>query len=1393
MAEVKKQAAKEYYLGLDMGTDSVGWAVTTPDYEVVKKSGKALWGIRLFDAANTAAERRMMRTARRRTQRRAHRIDLLQELFAPEISKVDPGFFARLDESRLWQEDKAVDQPYSLFNDKDFNDISYHKKYPTIYHLRYALMTSDRPFDVRLVYLAIHHIIKHRGHFLFENLKPGEEGSSGFPEAFQAFLNEMKEELDIDIDPSKRDSLKSILKDTGITISEKSKKVLSCFGDTRNKSLKAAASLMSGGSASISDLFGDESLKESEAKQVSFSASNYEEKEPVLQGDLGDRFELILALKGLYDWARLAELMGDSKTISEAKIKVYEKHKKDLKILKKLIRSVSYKDYYKTFKDVGPKSYSCYVGVCKVKGEKKVIPKRCPQDEFYKEITGVIEKADDSEDKAYALHEKETKNFLPLSVERINSHIPYQLHEQELKIILEKAEKYLPFLKEKDQYGTVSSKILQLLTFRLPYYIGPLSENSPNHWFVRKDKEGHIYPWNFSEKVDEAQSAENFIVKMTNTCTYLLGEKVLPKNSLLYTEFMVLNELNNVRAGAAGEKLNPDLKEAAWNELFLKSKKVTQKGLIRFLIRHRWEEKEAKIIQGIDGDFKSSLAPWIDMKKILGDSFDKDLAERIIKDITLFGMDRKMLRKRLENFDVKLTSNQIKDLLRLKYSGWGRLSEKFLTGILPVMGKNVEPLVDEATGEVMNIITALRKTNLNLMEILSDAHGFSAAISRENEGKLGETLTYKTVEDLAISPAVKRPVWQSLKIIREICHIMGGSPSRIFIEMARDPNGANEKKRTVSRKDRLLALYKNCKDDTRNWAEEISKYSDSDLRSDRLYLYYTQMGKSMYTGKPIDINSLSDRNIYDIDHIYPQSKTADDSLDNRVLVERSVNGRKSDDYPLSEEVHTRMKPFWDYLLKSGLISKRKYDRLVRNTPLSDDELAAFIGRQLVETRQSTKAVTEILKNIFPDTTIVYAKAGITSRFRQYGDFVKVRDINDFHHAKDAYLNIVVGNVYYTKFTANPLNFIHGDSPRYSLKDEVLYRYPVIRNGKTAWVPGEEGTMVVVRKWMNKNNILFTRMTYMGHGGLFDQKLMKKGKGQVSIKGEGAISDINKYGGYNKASTAYLMYVEGEKSNGSPAYVFETVPLYLADKLKTISDKEKYCEELWKNESDKNYKFTHPKVLIGQIPIQSLISLNGFRLCITGRTNNQYVLKSSEELVLSNQNVRILKALLKFVTRLQTAESLVKHSNNKKNESKSEPAIKLTSFDWTEENRIKTISLAEAEKQRNQDMLQLYDVFLDKLSNGIYGKRLGKQADVLSNGRETFVEMIPEEKCKLLAEILHLFQCGRVPANLKPIGGAASAGLHIMNKRLDPKEHPELIVQSVTGFFEKKIPLAPYRK
>ncbi len=47
---------KEYYIGLDIGTASVGWAVTDESYNIPKFNGKKMWGVRLFDDAKTAEE-----------------------------------------------------------------------------------------------------------------------------------------------------------------------------------------------------------------------------------------------------------------------------------------------------------------------------------------------------------------------------------------------------------------------------------------------------------------------------------------------------------------------------------------------------------------------------------------------------------------------------------------------------------------------------------------------------------------------------------------------------------------------------------------------------------------------------------------------------------------------------------------------------------------------------------------------------------------------------------------------------------------------------------------------------------------------------------------------------------------------------------------------------------------------------------------------------------------------------------------------------------------------------------------------------------------------------------------------------------------------------------------
>ena len=56
--------------------------ITDMQYHILRRKGKSLWGVRLFDAANTAAERRMHRTNRRRLQRRKHTLQVQIKIYS---------------------------------------------------------------------------------------------------------------------------------------------------------------------------------------------------------------------------------------------------------------------------------------------------------------------------------------------------------------------------------------------------------------------------------------------------------------------------------------------------------------------------------------------------------------------------------------------------------------------------------------------------------------------------------------------------------------------------------------------------------------------------------------------------------------------------------------------------------------------------------------------------------------------------------------------------------------------------------------------------------------------------------------------------------------------------------------------------------------------------------------------------------------------------------------------------------------------------------------------------------------------------------------------------------------------------------------------------------------
>lgn len=1449
-SDVKKKVL-DYFVGLDIGTNSVGWAVTNKEYEVLRAKGRRMWGARLFQEGQTTETRRGNRSARRRLDRRNDRLAILEELFAQEIAKVNPSFYQRLHESQYKKEHKNTLGKYFLFNGHDYTDKNYHKDYPTIFHLRKAL-TESEPKDIRMLFLAVHHIIKYRGNFLYEGetLKASGGVANNLSEVLvKSEFNSLKAAFE-NVD------LVSILTAQGHTRRDKAKAVADAIDDEHKiykKQAKAFASLVLGLESKLSEIFNEPEYEEAEKEigKISFKEKEYwterEKYEPILG-------ESILALdrcKALYDALTLADIMPNGKSLSESKVEAFETHKKHLKLLKSVLKPYkeSYNRVFKSDKTV-PSNYLAYTADEKT-------GKKCKQFEFYEFLKNVLNQFTDNDEiqikrkKIIQLIDK--KEFLPLSSEQENIHnehlellqsslkpfketykyvfnveeddpdnypaytkkkkvgnccdrgafetfiknilneipdnttnhdkkeeilqlialenflpllrvrdngvIPYQMHQEELEKMLENASKKYAFLNSKDDSGfTVAEKIVKLLTFRVPYYVGPLN---PAHkgkkegfaWVVRKEA-GKVYPWNFEEKVDISATAAAFIENLTNKCTYLIGEDVLPRYSLAYSRFVLLNEVNNLRYN--GKPFPYEIKQRFIKECFEQSNRKMTEGRIKDFLKRTGTTDGKGVLTGIDIDIKSNLSSYRDMVRILGEGFDHQMAESIIRYITLFGEEKKILQSTLEReFGNKLTKEQRDKLANLKYREWGRLSETFLKKIKGVVGDGPE----------CNILECMERKPLILMEVLSSHNTYLAQIEAFNEARTKpvEGLDYELVDDLYLSPAVKRSVWQTLRVLDEVVQLRGGVPSKIFVEVARTNQA--DKKPTTARKKRLLQLYKDIENNKSKWVAEIEARKDGEFQSKKLYLYYTQMGKCMYSGRPIDLDKLFQNNLYyDIDHIYPRSVTKDDSWDNLVLVETKLNRDKTNKYPIESETRIERADFWKQLVDSKLISQKKYERLIRTTELTDDDLADFVNRQLVETNQSIKAVTTLLKRLYPNSMICYVKAENVASFRQNTKFVKLRSLNDHHHAKDAYLNVVVGNVYHEKFTNNPRNYIRqarkllkaqepaekrGKKSPYNLT--TMFKEIVNVGKRVIWNP--DISYPIVKKMMINNDVQVTKKVIEQKGALYKATIYKanvaKDEGYAAQKGTNSVlNDVKKYGGFTSITNTYYSIFRLNKKKGND-YDIQIVPIPLmkASQFKDDSDYIDYMISLLDQRKYNSVELLYKKLCIG-----TLVRINGFEYYIGGRTGNSIYIDSAVSVLLDDNSVKKLKHIENYLGR---------HKENS---------------NYTPNSKYVNIKF-------NEDV---YWALVDKMMQPTFMRmKLNRSAELRQEKTfDNFKKLDITAQCKMIFTMLNLLT-NQNDSDYKLNAIGVTASRYKLGMKLTKLDEFVIVNQSITGLYQQE--------
>ena len=1410
-----------YNIGLDIGTGSVGWCLTDNNGHLLKINRKgdngktyrnSAWGVRLFASADTAADCRIKRSTRRRYNRRRTRVIELRKIMSEMIMPVDPNFYARLDEAFLWNEDKSdkAKAPFLLFNDKKLYDIKYYTDYPTIYHLRKYLLETKEKADPRFIYLALHHMMKYRGHFLYEgqtfeaidNIK---DTFIELEQLINVYVKEKEETEYNNKNNNQYEAIKNCLADNKVKNKDKKENITDIFIKVGydNKYSKELAAAVLGYEFNVGIIVNDNSLTDEDCKalKAKFADAKYEEQEEKLSDTLGERYYIVEALKKIYSWKVLHSILGDSMFLSCAMVDKYEKHGEQLKALKNLLHKYVSQDEYSEFfhqeKNKEGKyivNYANYIkGIKRLNNEtnknsnanqqlyqsiKKILDKRAADDEVYKNI----------------LTEMEQETFLEKINNVDNSAIPYQLNLIEMDKILTQQGVYYKELKDNKEL------LLKMLTSKIPYYVGPLNNNNKGNrnfaWMTKKaGKENEkVYPWNVKDVVDIDVTAEDFITRMTNYCTYLPNEKVLPEESLLYQRYMLLEELSQIRID--GKKLSKEDRKAIIDDLFIgKGRvKVSDKDFKEYLDKVNYVKVNGKgyDVTGYQSDdgFACALSSYNKFRRILGyvDERNEKMIEDIIYWLTVFEDKDIVKRKINKQYADKFSDEQLKKILKLKFKGWGRYSAKLLNGIKGDMGTTIIEMLEDADERF-----AYCEYCPNFMRIINKDAKIKQIIDDNRPIYDGTKDLLEVIQDMHTSPANRRGIWQTMKVIEEIIEYIGEKPRQIYIEFAREDDFKAKNKRTDSRKKTVDKALKKLKKEVvdeynENVYKKLKQYENR-LDEEKVYLYFMQNGKSLYTEEKLNLNEPEN---LEIDHIIPYSLSDDDSLDNKALVLKDENQKKGNKIVketfLQSFSDIKMINYWKNLKKVGLISEKKYNNLQKNN-VDDILTKGFINRQLVETRQIVKSVANLILDYYNEQIdVIEVKASLSTSVRKMLTyekkdnngfweenkdncmFYKNRDMNDYHHAHDAYLANIIG-MYIQK------NYPHLQKElNYSQYRRVWRKYyeNTKNNNGVNWFAtlGKFSSNNEEADWYGQDIIAYMRKIFCYRDVIISKKVEentgafysetkypredKAGSKLVPLKQgnnmRGADNlkelDTRKYGGYKGGEKAYFVLVKyciekalKKKVKKEYHMEFVEIPVYIARDIKNkdINLYDYVCDIL--NEAYKN-SVVDVEILRNKVPkYQMIIGENGEEYYLVGATE----VINSKQFVLGGANQQYNRLL-----------NYIMYGKNDK---------------W---QYIQTELLDE-------QLTGLYDLLLSKIKDEYKG--FSKEAIRIQEDN-SFYKLDVKNKKEFIAEMIKLVQ----PDSNYPYLGKYSTGLSDrMGRKSKEKVGKKitLVDKSVTGLYERR--------
>lgn len=490
-------------------------------------------------------------------------------------------------------------------------------------------------------------------------------------------------------------------------------------------------------------------------------------------------------------------------------------------------------------------------------------------------------------------------------------------------------------------------------------------------------------------------------------CTFFENEPRAPKDSLSAMEFVALTRIINTLANISkktGEIYSID-KVSEVLKAVLEKGELTYKNLRKIIsLDDKIQFPKDSKLDYAKGD-EAEKAKFIEFKKLKDfkkaldgsfEGFSRDELDKIANKIALI-KSKDELKAELASFKG-LNEAQKEALSELSFDKFIDLSFKALGKILPFMrGEN---------GECKRYDEAWR------------AAGLQEVAKQTQKGDILPPL--KDYEKDLANPVVARALSEYRKVLNALLE-KHGKVHKIHLEFTREA-GVSSKERGELIAEQNKRFKAN--EEARKRCAEFG-LNPSGKNILKLKLWQEQGGQCVYSGKNITREHLRDESVLEIDHIYPYSRSFDDSQNNKVLVFKSANQNKRNQTPY--EAFGSDSEKWSRIMSSiAKLPKPKKNRIA-NKNFADKE-SGFIARNIVDTSYIatlTASYTDAFIEFLPlaeseDTTLGRGEKGskkhisvvsgsLTATMRHYWGLdsllngeseVKDRS-NHLHHALDA--------------------------------------------------------------------------------------------------------------------------------------------------------------------------------------------------------------------------------------------------------------------------------------------------------------------------------------------------------------------------------------------------------